>query len=355
MRGPYHKYSKETRERVIRAAVNGRDWCSVAEAHDVPYKTAYNWVKNRDNEPPRPRGGGTRSKLSPVQVNIILTWLESNPQLTLAAIRDRVELVMNIHVSQQTISNRLDGQLFTTKLIHHEPLGVNTAANKDLRMAYVARLLQLAAANKTIIFIDETNFNLFCRRSCGWSPRGQRSIVQLPNSKGPNLHIIGAISSIGLMYWEKRRGSLKKPDFQAWLRRCLQATVAAGYPAHDIVVVVDNAPAHSQAEAVFQEAEFVGGALVRLAPYSPMLNPIESVWNFVKLNIKAQLQAGFTELMAGDPDGVLTQTEFRLRFLERCVNLAMPLVTPDKCLRACNHVQQHYASALQLEDMPMGE
>ena len=86
-----------------------------------------------------------------------------------------------------------------------------------------------------------------------------------------------------------------------------------------------------------------------------MLNAIESLWTLVKASIKAQLQAGFPELMAGDPNGVLTQTEFRLRFLERCVNMAMPLVTPEKCLRACNHVQQHYASALQLEDMPMGE
>ena len=124
----------------------------------------------------------------------------------------------------------------------------------------------------------------------------------------------------------------------SWLRRCLHACIANGVQPQDIVVVIDNAPAHSQAEAVFEEEPFHGGRVVRLAAYSPMLNPIEHMWSVVKARIKHNMQISFQELMTGDPTGTLTQTEFRLRFLERYVDEAMPLVSQDLCMRVCNHV-----------------
>ena len=41
----------------------------------------------------------------------------------------------------------------------------------------------------------------------------------------------------------------------------------------DIVVVCDNAPAHSALEEVIEEEEFAGVNILRLAPYSAPLNP----------------------------------------------------------------------------------
>ena len=170
------------------------DWQAVAAAHEIPYRTAYGWLRN-GGQPLRPRGGDTRSKLSKVQVEVVLTWLEENPQLTLKDIRNRIEHEMGVEVSQKTVSNRLDGRLITLKKVHY--MGINTDANKLLRRDYVAQLMQLTAINKTILYMDESNFNLFCRRTCGRSIRGERSVVKLPNSKGPNMHIIGAINSAG--------------------------------------------------------------------------------------------------------------------------------------------------------------
>ena len=83
-----------------------------------------------------------------------------------------------------------------------------------------------------------------------------------------------------------------------------------------------------------------------------MLNPIENVWSAMKAHLKSSLQAGFNELMAGDPVGALTQGEFRLRFLERCIDLAMPHVTPQMCERVCRHVQSYFEAAILLRDMP---
>jgi transposase len=354
VRGSYKKTDEETRQRVLRAADNGGDWKMVAEANGIPYKTAYSWIRNA-GQPRRSRGGDRRSKITPLHVSAIIEWLEENPQLTLKAISNRVQVEIGIQVSVQTISNRLHGRLITSKKIHHLPVGMNSDENKHKRRTYVANVMELVAAQKTIVYVDEMNCNLFCRRTTGRSRRGTRAVVNLPNSKGPNVHIIGGVSSTGLVYWERRRGSFRKESFNEWLRQCLRACVEEGLTMQDVVIVVDNAPAHCEAELLCQEGEFFGITVLRLAPYSPMLNAIESVWSKVKCHINQKLQDDFEELIAGDPHGILTQAEFRLRHLERQMDDAMHLVTPGTCLRACNHVQQFYAAALDLQDLTVGQ
>ena len=56
-------------------------------------------------------------------------------------------------------------------------------------------------------------------------------------------------------------------------------------------MVVDNAPCHSNIEEVFSEEEFLGCEVLRLAPYSPMFNPIEQVWSLIKAYVKQELAA----------------------------------------------------------------
>ncbi len=91
-------------------------------------------------------------------------------------------------------------------------------------------------------------------------------------------------------------------------------------------------------EILFQEAPFFGGQILRLAPYSAMLNSIEHVWCVVKTHIKHRMQVSFKELIAGDPAGILTKIEFHLRFLERSADESMAHVTQEMCARSCNHV-----------------
>ena len=45
-----------------------------------------------------------------------------------------------------------------------------------------------------------------------------------------------------------------------------------------LVMITDNAPCHSSIEEIFQENEFDIHRLLRLGPYSPMLNAIEYTW-----------------------------------------------------------------------------
>jgi len=127
-----------------------------------------------------------------------------------------------------------------------------------------------------------------------------------------------------------------------------------GHPPQNIVVVLDNASVHSQVERILTEPQYAGATHLRLAPYSSVLNPIEHIWSSVKTHIRGFMREHFQELLAGDPNGILTCTEFRLRHLEIAADQAMAQLTPAMCKNAYRHVHQRYPEALDLQDMPVG-
>jgi len=51
-------------------------------------------------------------------------------------------------------------------------------------------------------------------------------------------------------------------------------------------MITDNAPCHSCIEENFQENEFDIHRLLRLGPYSPILNVIEYTWSKLKAGVK---------------------------------------------------------------------
>jgi transposase len=213
--------------------------------------------------------------------------------------------------------------------------------------------MEHAADGKVIIFMDETNFNLFCRRSKGRSRRGTRAVVKLPNSKGPNLHIIGGMTRTGDLFWERRRGAFRIEQCKEWIQRCIAFFIEKGHQPQDILLVLDNAPVHSQVENVILN-QYAGTTCLRLAPYSPMLNPIESIWSVVKSHVRRNMREQYQILITGDPLGILTLSEFRLRFLEQAADAAMGHISRAMCREAYGHVHQCYPNALDLLDMPVG-
>ena len=50
-------------------------------------------------------------------------------------------------------------------------------------------------------------------------------------------------------------------------------------------------------EEVLAEEEFNRNSILRLAPYSPMLNPIENVSSVIKANIKSNLAENANQIL----------------------------------------------------------
>lgn len=151
----------------------------------------------------------------------------------------------NVTVSQQTISNALDGQSFIVKKVENMPDGMNTLTNKLKEKEFVEEVLKHTGDGKTLVYVDESNVNLFLRRSIGRAKKGLRRVVRLQNSKGSNVHMIAGISQREFHHFKRMRGSFRHGDANEWLRGLLRELQSDGHANQTLVVVSDNVPCHS--------------------------------------------------------------------------------------------------------------
>ena len=86
-----------------------------------------------------------------------------------------------------------------------------------------------------------------------------------------------------------------------------------------------------------------------------MLNPIEGAWQAIKAQFKQKESAQLSEFLAGDPQNILSKSEWKLQFLERLIDESVSVVTPRMCLSFVNHVQRFFGQAIRMEDMPVGQ
>lgn len=342
-RKTYKKYSTQDRKRILDAADKGNDWSELAASLNVSYKTAHRWVTDT-NEIPLKRGGCKPRSLTEDEIETILTWIEVKPDITLREISSKIFGEFEKRVCISTVSNTLHGRMYSIKAVHVQPVAMNSLDNKTKRASYVNQLNEYIRAGKQVVWIDETNFNLFCRRKFGWSRVGFRAVQRLPTSRGPNIHLIGAIGTSGIIQLDRRRGSFKADSANEWVQRLLSRWEDSGNQLSDLVVVCDNAPCHSRLERIFDNS---AATLLRLSPYSPMLNPIETIWSKIKTEVKSNMT-----VPTAYPPNVGEQ---RLAYLEGVIDNSKTQISTADCSRAIQHTTTFHPKALALEDMPVGE
>ncbi|POM74305.1 Hypothetical protein PHPALM_8761 [Phytophthora palmivora] len=95
-------------------------------------------------------------------------------------------------------------------------------------------------------------------------------------------------------------------------------------PLDEVVVVLDNARCHTNAEDVFDEEVFGDADVLKLGPYTPMLNHIAN--RFLARQRPAILRV---------PDGTRI-TEHRTKYLRLAADTCfVEIVTPELCNRVC--------------------
>ena len=151
------------------------------------------------------------------------------------------------------------------------------------------------------------------------------------------------------MYHEIQRGSFRKESAQFWMRECLRA--AKRQCRGPVVMVVDNAPCHSNIEEVFSEEEFLGCEVLTLGPYSPMFNPIEQVWSLIKAYVKQELGTRIVSILAMKRRDGLSITEQRARALTSLIEEGLGRVTPEVCNRFLAGIRSKILAAVALEEV----
>lgn len=362
-----HHERASAKQRVVRAFKEGRDWREVAKSNDVHYHTARRAILRAD-ETPRKHGGvrPSRVKMTVDVMAKLEELVDEDCRMTLGDMCNRLRSDMQVDVSTSSVHRALQGMLYSLKKLCIEKTTMNNSVNKEKRKEFVAKLNVHIARGDMIIYHDETNFNLYLSRTEGRSRVGTRAKVALPPSQGKNLHVQGGVSpNSGILLLRTHDGSIQKPENARFLADLFTAALMSDEyrelePDKSVVVVTDNAPAHSDAEELARDLLVADGilnehklVLLRLAPYSPMLNPIEGCWSVLKASMKRFMSVQKDELLVrGEYD---TFVAHRLAIMKEAVASCQHVITPGLVRREERHCMRACFAAERGEDMQLGE
>jgi transposase len=146
------------------------------------------------------------------------------------------------------------------------------------RQDWEEKILTLDANN--LIFIDESGANLRMESTYARSEGGLRIKMPVPFNRGPQLSMIGAISTKKVEAALYGEWSTNGEIFLSFIENQLIPKLK---PNH--IVVMDNIKFHMQ-EAVAKAIQSKGAKVIFLPPYSPDLSPIENMWSKIKNTLR---------------------------------------------------------------------
>jgi hypothetical protein len=114
---------------------------------------------------------------------------------------------------------------------------------------------------------------------------GHLAALTMANNRGRNISACAAMSKEGFIYEMLRPGAFAAEPFCEFLWGLFEKLRIMGR--HACWIVLDNVRFHHSA-IVLECANSYGHTLVFLPPYSPMLNPIESLFSKWKTLIRTQ-------------------------------------------------------------------
>lgn len=233
---------------------------------------------------PAKRGGSREKKLTPAATQVILDWVDNRPDMTLQAISTKLQHELQIYLSKKTIATALTKAGFTFKLSRAIPYSRNSPDVIAARRQYAQTFHhETPLDSRSIIWIDETGFNLHLRRRHGRAPAGLRANLTVPNNRGRNISICGAMSEEGFLAHKVHFGAFNAVLFCEFLRSLFQTLQDSGRTGCRIIL--DNVRFHHSA-LVLDCVQQAGHFIHFLPPYSPMLNPIESLFGKWKTAIR---------------------------------------------------------------------
>jgi len=353
----YTVASYSIKELILKKFEDGLNWQETASDHNISHKTVYYWAqhKNKDmNGVPikKKKGKRTIGKIGLLERSFIEDLMAENPSTTLKEVKEKIFEEFNLVVSITTLSRAMHCLCFSHKKQVFVSHTANNVVNLQKRRVYCEKYIQYEAAQKDIIFIDESNFNLHCTRSKGWSRVGTRAKKKRVSAKGANLQMLGAINPIvGAIGFETFSGSIKQAEHDAWLIRVVEYAVEKGLQSNNLVIVLDNAPSHRGIESrqVYTQLEALGTKLLRLGPYSAPLNPIELIWNTIKAFIKRKVGASLNLITTVPAEH--TQKSWRYHLMKSWAELSFLTITQAQVYRTTMHCRSLFERCLLLQPL----
>ncbi|XP_065364953.1 uncharacterized protein LOC135958015 [Calliphora vicina] len=327
---PYKTHTPEDRARIVEAANRGDDWSALASELGVKYKTAYTWVSTSRKE--MFMKNGKNNTFTENNIDTIIQWIEENRQITLKEIVAKVKVIMRKEVCVYFVEGSLEGRLYRHKRsLDYHPQLINTLENRKKRSEYVNTLKYYMDLKKTVVWLGETSFKMFCRRA-----KGRFNTNSTFATFDPTIYIMGAISTDGVIGIKRSRDRIRPDDiFKNWSQ-------AKNENLTNLVIVCDSDYCFSELDEYFNNSEVT---LLLLSPYSYMLNPMEAIWDNIMSSVKRNPLMSNT-----NPTDI---KEHRLVVAEKCVDQVIATISAEDCNRAIQKSNKYHADILALQDMPV--
>ena len=194
----------------------------------------------------------------------------------------------------------------------------------------------LLHANIEKVYIDESGFHLWMRRSMGRSARGLPAFRLVSARQSKHMSTIFAVSNEqGLVHHTFKEGGFNAEAFKEFLEQCSQQLN------RPVVFIFDNAPSHNSAVTANLQ---VSHSYKFQPPYSPFLNICEGSFSIWK--------AAFKRLMVEVRYDLLQQPhQLRLATMMQLAEQAIEVVTCEKIRRLYHHSLTHIPACLAGEDI----
>lgn len=292
-----HHTLEVMRLRAIKAVQEGRLPKNVAACFGVSVRSVFRWLADHA------KGGesallakpipGRPSKLSQDELALLMQTIRSKSPLdcgfdvglwTLSLIRHFIKRQFSKTLSVSSVHRIMTAHGFSPQkplyqAWQQDPVKVRTWENET----WPAIRAEAKKVGARIFFADESGLRSDYHSGTTWAPLGQTPVVTATGRRF-SLNMLSAVGPQGEFRFMLHEGSVDSAVFLSFLKRLL---LGADRP---VFVIVDGHPMHKSAAVKrFVDAQNGQLKLFYLPPYSPHLNPDETVWAHVKRDVSEQL------------------------------------------------------------------